>query len=263
MLGVVQRRLKNFREWEQVWNSHVDVPTLVRDLGEPGSLEVESTFHGAVHFMAGYLQRFDFRLFRNGGLPLIERRDGPVIEEVLVRLGPHSVRGAYLPISLNLHVCHEGLRDIRHRYWPTAGRPPVSLVSGNIGLLQSVPTYDIWNVATEDSLQEITRMFREELLPYLELLSSPNQLRRQIFDREAPMFDHSTAVEWLLMEFGRSDAREYIRQLIDSEDIPVQDFWSKHDDLAKIRQYGYVAGDMTHNLAVIAYSHDVCKRWLY
>ena len=106
-------------------------------------------------------------------------------------------------------------------------------------------------------------MFREDMLPYLELLASPNQLRRQIFDREAPMIDHSTAVEWLLMEFGRSDAREYIRQLIDSEDIPVQEFWQKHDALSNIRQYGYVAGDTTHNLAVIAFSHDVCKRWLY
>lgn len=263
MFGVVQRRFKTQREWDQVWNTPVDVPSLVRDLGEPGSLEVQSTFHGVVHYLAGFLQRFDFRLFRNGGLPLIERREGPVIEEILVRLGPHSVRGAYLPISLQLHVCNENLRDIRSRYWPAAGRPPVSLVSGNIGLIQTVPTYDIWNVATEDSLQEITRSFREDLLPYLELLASPNQLRRAIFDGKAAMFDHAIAVEWLLMEYGRGDAREYIRQLMDSENVAIRDFWKEHDNLANQTRVGYRAGDLTHNLAVIAYSHDICKRWLY
>ena len=263
MFGVVQRRFKTQSEWDTVWNTPVDVPNFVKDLGEPGSLEVQSTFHGAVHFLAGFLQRYDFRLFRNGGLPLIERRDGVVIEEILVRLGPNPVRGTYLPISLNLHVCNEGLREVRSRYWPTAGRPPVSLVSGNIGLVQTIPTHDIWNVATEDSLTEITRTFKEDLLPYLELLASPNHLRRRIFERTAPMFDHSTAVEWLLMEFGRGDARDYIRQLIDTEDIPVQDFWKKHDALSGQRALRYLAGEPTHPFAVIAYSHDVCKRWLY
>jgi hypothetical protein len=250
-------------EWETVWNTPVDIPTFVRDLGEPGSLEVQSSFHGAVHFLAGFLQRFEFRLFRNGGLPLIERRTGPMIEEVLVRLGPNPVRGAYLPISLQLHVCHDGLREVRERYWPTAGRPPVSMVSGNMGLIQAVPTYDVWNVATEDSLGEITEMFRQDLLPYLELLSSPNQLRRAIFEGDAPMFDAATSVEWLLMEFGRSDAREYLRKLIDSEDVVIRDFWKEHDELKTQKRIGYMPGNLTHNLAVIAYSHDICRRWLY
>ena len=263
MFGIIQRRFKTQAEWDEVWNTPVNVPTLVRDLGTPGSLEVESTFHGAVHFLAGYLQRFDFRLFRNGGLPLIERRTGQLIEEVLVRLGPTPIRGVYMPISLQLHVCHDGLREVRERYWPTAGRPPVSLVSGNIGLIQTVPTFDIWNVATEDALVEITESFRNDLLPYLEMLSSPNQLRRAIFYGEAQMFDPATSVEWLLMEFGHADARQYMRQLIDSEDIAIRDFWAEHDNLKTQKQIGYMPGNMTHNLAVIAFSHDICRRWLY
>ena len=186
-----------------------------------------------------------------------------MIEEILIRMGPNPVRGAYLPISLQLHVCHEGLRPIRERYWPTAGRPPVSMISGNIGLTQPVGTYDIWTVATEDALTEITNTFRGDLLPYLELLSSPNHLRRKIFDGEAPMFDAASSVEWLLMEFGRSDAREYIRQLMDAQDVAIQDFWKEHDQLANQTRIGYMPGDVTHNLAVIAFSHDICKRWLY
>ncbi|MEI8282005.1 MAG: hypothetical protein WCG75_06350, partial [Armatimonadota bacterium] len=136
-------------------------------------------------------------------------------------------------------------------------------VSGNIGLIQTVPTFDVWNVATEDTLAEICDSFRQDLLPYLEMLSSPNQLRRAIFDGEAPLFDPATSVEWLLMEFGRSDAREYIRQLIDAEDLAIRDFWQEHDELKTQKLVGYVAGNVTHNLAVIAFSHDICRRWLY
>ena len=263
MFGIVQRRLKTQVDWNKVWSTPVEVPKLVRDLGFPGSLETEESFHGAVHYLAGYLQRFEFRLFRNGGLPLIERRTGPMIEEILIRMGPNPIRGAYLPISIDIHVCHEGLREIRERYWPTAGRPPISLISGNIGLLQTVPTFDVWNVATENALVEIADSFRQELLPFLEMLSSPNQLRRAIFDGEAPMFDPASSVEWLLLEFGRSDAREFIRQLIDVEDLAIQDFWKELDSLKEKKHIGYIPGNLTHNLAVIAFSHDICRRWLY
>ena len=77
------------------------------------------------------------------------------------------------------------------------------------------------------------------------------------------MFDAASSVEWLLMEFGRSEAREYIRQLMDAQDVAIQDFWKEHDQLANQTRIGYMPGDVTHNLAVIAFSHDICKRWLY
>ncbi len=263
MVGIVQRRLRTLREWEEVWSTPAQVPLFVQDLGLPGSIEPEATFHGAVHFMAGFLQRFDFRLYRNGILPVIERRAVPLNQEILVRLGPNPVRGAYVPISLHLQVSHDGLREVRERYRPTAGRSSAMLVSGNFGQVQLVPTFDIWNVATEGALIEITDSLQDDLLPYLEMLSSPNQLRRAIFDGEAPMFDPETSVEWLLMEFGRSDARDYIRQMMDAEALVVQDFWSKHDRLKGQERLGYLPGDFAHNLAVIAYSHNICSRWLY
>lgn len=263
MFGITQRRLRTYAEFEEAWTTPIEIPSFVRDLGEPGSLSTESGFQAAAHFLGGSLERFDFKLFRNGGLPLLERRTPPLREEILIKLGPNPVRGAYLPISLELHLSHEGLREIRERYCLGAGRPSSILVSGNIGLAQHVPTYDIWNVATEDALPELLAMVRNDLLPFLELLDSPNQLRRAIFDHEAPMFDHTTAIEWLLIEFGRKDARDYVRALIDNEDLAVRDFWDHHDSLKNETGVAINSGEMARNLAVIAFSHDLFRRWLY
>lgn len=263
MFGIAQRRLKTLREFEEAWTTPIEVPTFVRDLGEPGSMTPEANVQAAAHYVGGFLDRFDFRLFRNGGMPLLERRTPPLREEILIRQGAHSVRGAYVPMSFELHVSHEGLREIRERYWTGAGRPPIVLVSGNIGLTQQVPTFDIWNAANDSSLKELCFTLQQDVLPYLELLDSPNQLRRAIFDFEAPLFDHTAAIEWLLMEFGRKDARDYIRALVDLEDVAVNEFWMHHDMLRSETSIAVKAGETSRNLAVIAFSHDLFRRWLY
>jgi hypothetical protein len=262
VFGVIHRRLSSLRDWEYAWITPVEIPSFVRDLGEPGSLEVEQGYQGAVHYIAGFLERFDFQLFRNGGLPLLERRNGALREEILFRFGPHPVRGTNLPLSIQVHIAHEGLREVRERYWPTAGRPPVSLISGNIGLVQNPPTYDIWNVATEDALPQLTKFMRDELIPFMDMLSSPSQLRRAIFDGEAPMFDNATAIEWLLTEMGRADARDFLKQILSYEGLDDEDFWRHHTSLRKSTNVGFAPGNPVRNLAVIAYSHDLCRRWM-
>jgi hypothetical protein len=263
MFGVVQRRFQTQEEFETSWLTNIEVPSLIRDLGQPGSLDVEATFHGAVHYISGYLERFEFQLFRNGGLPLIERHTGDMREELIVRLGPNGVRGAYIPVALSLHLSHAGLREVRERYWPGSGRAPISFYSGNIGLLQTPATYDIWNVCTEDSLTQLVATLRGEVLPFLEMLSSPAQMRKAIFEREIPQLGIPTCLEWLLLEFGHADARQFIRQLIDQKELPVDVFWSNHDALRNQLQIAFQPGDAIHNVAVIALSHDLCRRWLY
>jgi hypothetical protein len=263
MFGITQRRLNSQQELEEALSAEIFVPSLVKDLGEPGSLEVSATFFGAVHFLAGYLERFEFKLFRNGGLPLIERHTGKMREELLIKVGSNGIRGAYVPITIDLHISHSGLREVRERYWAGSGRAPVAMYSANIGLIQSPPTFDIWNVATEDALQQITHYHRHDVLPFLELLASPNQMRRAIFDRELHQFNIATSLEWLLMEFGHADARQFIRQLMDQEELKVDAFWSQHDALKNQTQISIQPGETLHNLAVIALSHDLCRRWLY
>jgi hypothetical protein len=263
VFGITQRRMTSQADFDAVWNTSIDVPTLVRDLGNPGSISEQESFHGAVHFIAGFLERFEFQLFRNGGLPLIERHTGRMREEIILRLGPHAIRGAYIPVAMTIHISHEGLREVRDKYWPGSGRAPISLYSANVGQLQVPATHDIWNVATEDALTQITQFTRQEVLPFLEMLASPAQMRRAILDRNFPQFNIATSLEWLLLEFGHADARQFIRQLIDQEEVSVKEFWENHDSLKKQLQIAYSPGDTMHNMAVIALSHDLCRRWLY
>jgi hypothetical protein len=263
MFGVIQRRFSSHEHFESAWKTEIEIPSLVRDLGEPGSLEVEQSFHGSVHYLAGYLERVEFKLFRNGGLPLIERRTGDLREELLVRLAPNGVRGAYIPVKIDLCVSNSGLREIRERYWHGSGRPPISFFSGNIGLLQEVRTFDLWNVATEDALSQLVRNIRDYTLPFLELLASPAQMRRAIFDSEIAVLDHASCLEYLIMEFGTADARQYIRQLIDDGTVQSTEFWVHHDLLKQRTQVSLKPGEDVQNLAAIALTHDLCKRWLY
>lgn len=262
MLGVVQLRLHSLNEWSHAWETPVAVPDVVTELIETNVSSASESASSSIHYLAGYLSRFDFSLFRNGGQPLIERRSGPVQEEILIRIGKHAAAGTYVPISFELHVNHAGLREVRERYWTAAGRPPTSLVGGNSGLVQTRRTFDIWNVATADALSELIRHFRDDVLPYFELLASPNQLRRAIFAGDAQLFDPVTSLEWLLMEFGRADAKEYLRQLLEHESVSVHQFWSEHENAKSQKFIGVRNGDIAQSLAVIAVSHDLCRRWV-
>lgn len=263
MLGINHRRFSTLESFEKAWIEKIEVTALVRDLGETCGVEIESAFQGAVHYLAGFLGQCEFRMFRNGGLPLIERHTGAVREEILVRLGPNSIKGAYVPIQIQLHVTNPRIREIRERYWPGAGRAPVSLFGGNTGLLQPVPTYDIWNVASEETLSEIVNEFRSSVLPFLDLLDSPARLRKMIFDGEKVPIDSVAATEWLLLEFGQADARMYLRSLIDSGKVPVDEFWESIDQLKLEAQVSYRPGNQVRNLAVVAFTHDLTRRYWF
>lgn len=261
MLGVVQLCLPSHQDWSVAWDEPCYVPGVVSELAERLAPSPKECANGAIHYLAGYLARYEFSLFRNGGQPLIERRTGDIQEEILVKVGSRPTKGSYIPMAFEVHVNHHKLRSVRERYWTAAGRPPVTLVSGNTGLLQEAPSHDIWNMATEDAFVELVGHFRGAVLPYLEMLASPNQMRRAIFDRVAPLFDPVTSVEWLLMEFGRSDAREFIQRLITDEEVSVHEFWMEHDVARNQKFIGVRNGEIAQSLAVIAVSHDLCRRW--
>jgi hypothetical protein len=262
MLGITQRRFGTLDQFESAWMERVEVPAVIKELGNQPQPEIEVAFQGAVHFIAGFLRQLDFKLFRNGGLPLIERITGPSREEILVRLAPNAVRGTYIPIQIQIHMTHSDLRTIRERYWPGAGRPPVSLFSGNLGLLQEIPTYDIWNVATEDAFSEVTEHLREYLIPFLEVLENPRHLKNLIFNQEFRVFDPVTSLEWILLHYGSFEARAYLQKIIDESLIPIEGFWNAHDGLREQTQVSYQPGNMVRNLAAVALTHDLTRRWL-
>lgn len=260
MHAIVQRRLRTQFDWEQVWLTQTSVPAIIRELSEEHALEPKEAGEAAIHFLAGHLQREGFKLFRNGGLPLIERRSGLLIEELLIRSGPYAIKGAYVPISMQVHVSHEGLREVRERYWRAAGRPPVVLVSGNVGLLQAEPTWDIWNVAHEGSYGELIRFLDDEVLDYLDDLSNPRTMLTRLFESEVPLMEPCTALEYLLCEYGRGEARRYLNEKILNADEVKAGFQIVLEVVQSAATPSFRPGQPLRNIAVIVHSYDLNRR---
>lgn len=255
--GLVQRRLRSQAEWEKAWFEKPTLSSLVRQLVDDGSPEPREAFAGAIGFLAGALERHGFVLFRNGGMPLIERHSGELRQELLVRFGPHPVRGAVVPLTLQLHVSHTGLRTIRERYWPVLGHIPTSIAGGNIGLLQPIPTYDIWNVAGDRSLSDLREHIEAHLLPYLETLADGPSLRHALYETGLPLVDQATAIELLLHEYGRREARVYLEETILQRPDLRDRFREIDGELATGGALQYRPGDTLRNVAVIARTHRV------
>jgi len=260
MLAVVQRRFRSLREWESAWLTPTTVPPFLRELGATDGIRSDEAFQGAVHYLAGFLRREGFELFRNGGLPLLERREGPWIEEVLLRLGPHPVEGAYLPTTVHVHLSHTGFREVRERYWPSLSRPPIIVLSGNAGLVQSPATFDLWNVATPSMLDELAAWMDHELLEFLADLESPAITRKKLFGDGITLIDAPTALEYILVEFGRGEATRYLEEVILAREGVYEGFREVYSAVSKTKGPGFVAGQHLRNVAVIAHAYDLVGR---
>ena len=260
MHAIVQRRLRTQYDWEQVWLSQTSVPAIIRELSEKEALEPKLAAEAAIHFIGGHLKREGFRLFRNGGLPLLERRTGPLIEELIIRSGPHGVKGAYVPISMQIHVSHDGLRQIRDRYWKTAGRPPVVLASGNSGLIQTEPTWDIWNVSSTDSCSELLTFLDDEVLEYYDDLASPTSMQKGLFWDGIPLIDACTAIEYLLCEFGRAEARRYLHEVVLNTEETKLGFQTVLEFVQSSPSLYFQAGQLLRNIAVIVNAYNLDRR---
>ncbi|RYG88205.1 hypothetical protein EON77_00970 [bacterium] len=175
-------------------------------------------------------------------------------------MGPHPVRGAVVPLTIQLHVSHTGLRDIRERYWPVMGHIPTSIAGGNIGLLQPIPTHDIWNVAGDRALSDLRENLETYLLPYLDILEEPRALKRALYGEGLPLLDQATATELLLHEYGRGEAREYLEEMVLGDPELRDRFDTIYRDLSSVASLHYQPGEPLRNVAVIARAHRVLSR---
>lgn len=174
------------------------------------------SFVSAAHFVGGSLLHSGFRLFRNGGLPLLERRVGPLVQEIILDPGPGAIQGRYIPMSVRVHISHEGMREVRQRYWTPASRAPVVIASGQLGLLDLPPGFVIWNVASsEDTLEPLARWIDGLALPWFELFEDPMELARRVCEQRVPLLKNVDALELVLAEFGPYQARRFLRDLVE------------------------------------------------
>ena len=151
-----------------------------------------------------------FRLFHNGGLPRLDRRRDALREEIV--FAPRPGGG----FAVRLHLNHDGVGEVREKFWRPATRAPQTVASGDIGLLEHPPVRSIWDARTPALASEaLLERIREDVLPWLAVFEDPETLQETLLANTLPLVDVSTALELILAEFGVREARRFLRARID------------------------------------------------
>ena len=151
------------------------------------------------------LARRGFRLFHNGGLPLLDRRQGEHRVEILLPTQPQGD-----DFSVRFHLTHEGVGNVRAKFWRPAVRAPKTVAAGDIGLLEAEPVYSLWSPEA-DAAEAIRAIVEHDVIPWLDLVDDPPRLRDALLQGDVPMIDLTTSVELMLAEFGVREARRYLQ----------------------------------------------------
>jgi hypothetical protein len=214
----------------------------------------------AAHFLAGALLREGFHLFQNGGVPLLERRNGDLVEEIVLRPAPFASRRGltYVPTAVQLHLSHTRIASVRRRYWRPGSRAPQVVASGNIGELELPPCWVIWNLGSDRKcLSSLVEWTERLALPWFDGFHRPIELHGRLQDGCVPLVQTDTALELMLAHYGPVEASMFLeRSLRNQESLAV----AVHDELRRLRTRRAPVGfenSVAHNLAVVASSFSL------
>lgn len=249
-------------EWEALWNWTPGGCKIVHGLSGGNRVSQERSLQ-ACHFIAGSLFRCGFRLFRNGGQPLLERRTGGWIDEILFRFPNTGRAGVYAPLSVQLHTSHPSFAEVRSRYWSRGERPARAVAQGTLGELREPPQRVIWNVAAggdaQPAVEAVVADLHERALPWMAAFRSPRRMLDRLYTGGMPMVDPVVALEFVLIEFGNREAMQFLETvLLPSLNLreEVEALWSRAH-LAPIQ--GGPTASVARNLAAIAYAFDLAS----
>lgn len=205
----VVRTFSSEAEWQAALATPPPGAGVLRDLGKTGEGASELV-RDAANFIGGALARHGFHLFRNGGLPLLERTAFGFKQEILLRPGANSIRGAYAPITVDLHVSDPEVGRIRARYAGPPTHVSTRVVSGPLGRLATPPEWPIWNVALgQDALRPLAEWIQHLAVPYLRVYGRPGFAKR-LWEESLPGLTPATTLELLLAHYGPVEARSFL-----------------------------------------------------
>jgi hypothetical protein len=211
----------------------------------------------AAHFLAGAMLRHGFHLFQNGGVPLLERRNGDLLEEIVLRPGPFAMhRGQRtIPVAVQLHLSHSRIASVRRRYWRPGSRAPQSVASGDIGELELPPCWVVWNLDAERSgLPSLVEWAERLAIPWFDGFHHSIELHGRLQEGCVPLVRTDTALELMLAHYGQVEASLFLeRRLRDQHSLAV----AVNDEMKRLRFRCQPLGfenNVAHNLAVVASS---------
>jgi hypothetical protein len=152
-----------------------------------------------------------FRLFQNGGRPLLERHRGDYREEIVLIPAPQMYLRSELPFTVQVHLSSKAIARVRSRFWRPAIRAPEIVASGNLGLLCSPPGYLIFSAFDQYKCAErLSDLLVEVALPWFKIFRSRTRLRDHLYEGPVPLVSGSTTIELMLTEYGLAEAREFM-----------------------------------------------------
>jgi hypothetical protein len=180
---------------------------MVRDLSGPLA-PTPDLLAFVARTLAEGLEEEDFTLFRNAGLPLLERRIGPMRVEILFRPGPCANGTAAF------HVSHPAVLDLRRTFWPTPAKAPAVVLGGDFFELEQPAAFGTLDLShAAEAGHEMLALARERVVPICDMLDSESRLLETLIHGEMPMLDDATRLEWLMADYGRAYAAEACRKL--------------------------------------------------
>ncbi|RYG24157.1 hypothetical protein EON82_11695 [bacterium] len=222
---MVRRTFTDEGDYRRAWDA----------AGEPAQV---SRIYEIAEYVSTALGPKGFSLFHNGGLPMLRRRRGDIWDEIVF---PHQPL-AY-DFAVRFHLNHDGVGQVRARFWRPSTRAPKAIAAGDVGMLESPPVWSIWATSEHARTGEaILNVLREDYLPWSDLFDDPPRLREALLGGHVPLVDLSTGVELMLAEFDVREARRFFRSVSEPEWPPVftarpAGFELHEDRLATIAAY--------------------------
>jgi hypothetical protein len=221
-------RAESLSEWQELWAYRPTALRLPHSLVGPES-ESQNLIREACHFLGGVARASRFRLFRNGGLPLLERRNGAWTEEILFQSPPTGRVGIWTPLTIQLHLSCDSFYEVRHRYWGVLTKPPKVVAGGNVGQIESPDRRILWNLSagspTEPVIETIADHLAVQAIPWFDTFGNPSRMKRQLFEQGIPLLDSITALEWCLHEFGVDVAGDYLHSVVLADQVLCEDVY--------------------------------------
>ena len=232
-----------------------------RQIGESGgrlsSLNVfQSSWilqRDAASFVAGSLDRYGYRLLRNGGTPLLQKSWADWTVEIVIRRHGQHGRGA-APITADIHIHNSRLTEVRERYWRSTLPGVRHVGSVNIGRLICNECFGaVFELEEEDAPSMLARAICDVGLVWINSVTDPVD-----WDAEDTVrLDPQVTLELLLAYHGWGRAGRYLQGVL-GQDPAMSTTVRRYFRRIEKGQLACVATDgMPRNLAVIASSYGL------
>jgi len=246
-------------EWSAAWSFAPHVPKFMRQLGIGPRGSHREALIRAAYFAAGKLHDEDFHLFTNGGQPILKRQRGDWFDEILFHAPPYDVDGHYSPVSVEILVSFEPLKEIRVKYSRSYTSVPPFVAKANIGQLLEEPALTIWNVAYQESVHEIATLLHRQGLEWIDELCDPLSLEDRVIAGTLPFVDDATGLELVLALGGKLGARRVVDEW---RQDPFRGPALEKEFKRLSNQFGpvYRGEDVGSNIAVLCVCYDLWTR---